>query len=488
MAHVRVIAAENSFSLSKKGSRQILNFWLLVDNLAYHKQLDVLWAGDDGQWQVLLARFQAPQGEGREYWQASLSVSGRSGCSLPGRIQFAVRLRCDGVDYWDNNAGANYTLPTSIGVHLFPGAPLHQLTLAQQIAQRQQYLPIQLAVDASLQALQVEIHWTTDHWRHHNRLRCHRRRSPAHANSQIWSTRLDVSKAFAVEYCLRIRTQQGVIWDNNDGRNYCLTRRPLSVLILNLHCYQEVEQTRKFKLIAKAIDEQAVDVVCFQEVAEYWNEGYGDWMSNSANIINQHLKKPMHLFWDWSHLGFDRYREGVAVLSRHPLSYTESRYVSDSHDAYSIHSRKVVMAQLELSFFGKLNVFSAHLSWWEDGFSQQFSRLSDWAASVRGDATTLLCGDFNIAAGSIGYQQVVSSGEYEDQYLAVNQQGLFQQIFRVNDAHWQNLLADDYRIDYVFMNKQAGLRARSAKVLFTDQDYGQVSDHCGYLLTFEPVS
>jgi maltose 6'-phosphate phosphatase len=307
-------------------------------------------------------------------------------------------------------------------------------------------------------------------------------------NSQLWSTRLDISQAFAIEYCVCIHGQSGLLWDNNGGQNFRLTRRPFSLMILNLHCYQESEQSRKFKQIAKAIDDHQVDVVCFQEVAEYWNDGHGDWASNSANLINQQLKHPMHLYWDWSHLGFDRYREGVAILSRHPSHQVQSRYVSDSHDTYSIHSRKVVMAQLDIPYFGNLNLFSAHLSWWEDGFSEQFRRLSDWAASLQGNATTLLCGDFNIAAGSVGYQLVVSDGQYEDQYLAVNHQGLFEQIFRVNDAHWRDLLSDDYRIDYVFMNKQASLRATTAKVLFTDQDYGSVSDHCGYLLTFEPAS
>lgn len=488
MAHIRVVAAENSLSRSKTGTRQILKVWLLVDNLAYHKQLDVLWAGDDGHWQTLVAHFQAERGDGREYWLASLSLSGRSGRGLPGPVRFAARLRCNGTEYWDNDEGANHHLPTGVGVRLFAAVPIHLLSLCAGLSDGQRFLPIQLAVDHALQASQVEIHWTSDHWQHRSVTRCHRRRAPAQAHSQLWSTRLDVGQAFAIEYCVCVLGKRGVSWDNNGGQNYRLSRRPLNLMILNLHCYQESDQARKFKQIARAIDDHQVDVVCFQEVAEHWNDGHGDWPSNSVNIINQHLKKPMHLYWDWSHRGFDRYREGVAILSRHPLYDTESRYVSDSHDAYSIHSRKVVMARLDLPYFGKLDVCSAHLSWWEDGFAAQFRHLSDWAARRRGDATTLLCGDFNIEAGSIGYQQVVSEGQYEDQYLAVNRQGLFEQIFRVNDAHWRDRLNDDYRIDYVFMNKQAALTVRSARVLFTDQDYGPVSDHCGYLFTFEPVA
>jgi maltose 6'-phosphate phosphatase len=82
---------------------------------------------------------------------------------------------------------------------------------------------------------------------------------------------------------------------------------------------------------------------------------------------------------------------------------------------------------------------------------------------------------------------VIDSHEYEDQFLAVNEHGIFDKIFRVNDAHWQDLLANDYRIDYIFMKKNSQLKAVSAKVIFTDQDYGRVSDHFGYLMTFESI-
>jgi hypothetical protein len=50
-------------------------------------------------------------------------------------------------------------------------------------------------------------------------------------------------------------------------------------------------------------------------------------------------------------------------------------------------------------------------------------------------------------------------------HLAVNKREVFDKIFKVNDAHWQDLLADDYRIDYIFMNKDSQIRATSARVI-----------------------
>ena len=38
------------------------------------------------------------------------------------------------------------------------------------------------------------------------------------------------------------------------------------------------------------------------------------------------------------------------------------------------------------------------------------------------------------------------------------------------------------------MNKPGELEVTSAEIIFTEQDYGRVSDHCGYLMTFEPMS
>ena len=81
----------------------------------------------------------------------------------------------------------------------------------------------------------------------------------------------------------------------------------------------------------------------------------------------------------------------------------------------------------------------------------------------------------------------MDSKNYDDQFLDIHEHGVFEKIFRVPDAYWQDLLVDDYRIDYIFMRKNSAIKVTSADVIFTDQDYGRVSDHCGYLMTFEPL-
>ena len=267
-------------------------------------------------------------------------------------------------------------------------------------------------------------------------------------------------------------------------------RRRLKILTLNLHCYQEENQDAKFSQIARAINDLDIDVVCLQEVGERWRNGSGDWASNAAKIIRDQLRQHYHLQTDWSHIGFDRYREGIAVLSRYDFLMKEASYVSSSHDVHSIDSRKVVMVQVNVPYMGLVNVFSAHLSWPSGGFFDQFERLRAWANQRHDDhvAATFLCGDFNIKAGSEGYQAIVRTGEYEDQYLAATCEELVRKNLptgsrRTSTASWPRMAAS------ILFSCKSAARCRPSppgNCSRTDDHYGRVSDHTGYWVEFEP--
>ncbi|MEQ1560154.1 MAG: endonuclease/exonuclease/phosphatase family protein [Methyloglobulus sp.] len=500
MPNIQLLYVANIISLKRKAAQQKLTFLMQVENLGLNKQVEIVWAGEDGVWQTLAARFHSNRGGSQELWFAEFNQTLTAKKALPGTIQFSLRYRVARIEYWDNNQGWNYVSEADSGIKVVGDNPVLNIGFADRLTDAQKSIPITVAANQSLATKKVIIYWTTDNWLHSYKTPCFLKKdhwqkstsstapNPNQFGIQIWTGSIKIRDAFRVQYCISCEGKEQTLWDNNGGHNYVISRKPLAVMILNLHCYQEDNQDYKLSQIAKAINEREADIVCLQEVAEHWNDGAGDWESNSAKIINDRLRKPYHIYTDWSHLGFDKYREGVAILSRLPLTGQESRYVSESHDAYSIHSRKVVMAQIQLPYLGLINLFSAHLSWIEDGFKEQFNRLSEWAESKQNDhvKATLLCGDFNIAAGSEGYSLVVDAHQYDDQFLAANSPGVFDKIFKVNDPHWQDYLADDYRIDFIFMHKASELAVKSGAVLFTDDDYGRVSDHCGYLMTFEP--
>ncbi|MGD0959582.1 MAG: endonuclease/exonuclease/phosphatase family protein [Methylomonas sp.] len=484
---IQLLTVENIIRPLKQGGQQSLIFHIKVVNLSYEKQVDVVWCGKDGEWRTLKAEFLHENADNQEYWLAKTRLKSKHIDRLPGDIRFALRLRCQDREFWDNNRQANFLSHANSGLQLNNAYLLLDISFIQKLDLEQQWLTVKIAVNASFKAAKVILHWSADSWRHIHHSPCRRQAKLSNQHAEIWTARIKIASAFRVCYALSAENRTQTIWDNNDGLNYTLSRTPLKVMILNLHCRQEEQQDDKFTLIAKAIDEQMADVVCLQEVSEFWNEGRGDWPSNAANIINQRLRQPFYLYTDWSHLGFDQYREGVAILSRFPLLNTQARYVSESHDAYSIHSRKVVMAQIHAPYMGNVNVYSVHLSWWEDGFSQQFIQLHEWVGSLSGGSdATMLCGDFNISAGSPGYWQVVNTHQYDDQYSVVNARNSPPGRHRVNDAHWRRSTADDGRIDYIFMPKNSPLQATYARILFTDADYGRVSDHVGFIMTFEP--
>jgi maltose 6'-phosphate phosphatase len=502
MNKIKLLYVENVITRKTAQTQQKLTFFMQAENISFAKRIDVLWEGEEGILQILPAQFHSMLGNNQEYWSATVTITLTEEQPLPGDIQFSLCYQVLDKKYWDNNNKQDYFSVADSGIKLTNQQIIQNIGFSNLLQDNIQTIAISVAIDKTFNATKVAIHWTIDNWKTTTKTYCNFRknywdktlssnaRNPNKYDIQLWTANIAHSKLSKLQYVISCENkQQKILWDNNHGHNYSFQQQQLKVLILNLHCYQETNQDEKFTRIAKIINELEIDIICLQEAAEYWRDGQGDWESNAAKIINDRLTKPFYIHYDWSHLGFDKYREGVAILSRYPLSHHEAQYVSDSHDKYNIHSRKVVKARVDIPNIGFINVFSAHLSWIEDGFREQFQRLRAWADNNKNDdiKATLLCGDFNITAGTAGYGLIVDSHEYEDQFLAVNKQGVFNKIFRVNDAHWKDLLADDYRIDYIFMSKNSELKATSAKVIFTDQEYGRVSDHFGYLITFESL-
>ncbi|MCL4205215.1 MAG: endonuclease/exonuclease/phosphatase family protein [Pirellulaceae bacterium] len=456
----------------------------LVRNLAYRKSVEVVWAGEDGAWRNLDAEYVGPSGESSEIWHARTTIPLTPESSLPGDIQFLLHYHVAGQDYWAPAGQQSYAIGADSGIRLADRLPLLHVDFAPNLHVGQQFYPITIAVRQDLHPEKVAIRWTTDHWdtvtdtpaflrhKHWHRAVGSHARNPNRYGCGQWISQLHLGHAYRVEYALCCLAKGRRYWDNNSGLNYLARHDRLKVMTLNLHCYQEDRQEEKFAQIAKAIRDLHIDVVCLQEVGEHWNDGTRELNSNAARIIRDQLGEHYSMHADWSHFGFGRYREGSAILSRYPILEAESKYVSASQDVHDIHARRVVMAQIDVPYFGVINVFSVHLSWWESGFQVQFENLRRWAESRETPdlAATLLCGDFNNAANTKGYELL--SKEYEDQFFRANAQYLSQ--------------IDDRRIDYLLMKKGGALNVKSAYRLFTSSDYGRVSDHEGYCAEFEP--
>jgi maltose 6'-phosphate phosphatase len=498
---LELLYVANLINRCGEGVRQDLTFRLLVQRLAYEKTVEVHWAGEDGVWRVLPAQWVCGLGPQRELWEARASFSATADHdALPGDIRFALRCGMAGLEFWDNNYGANYDINADSGIRLGGEHRLLHVDYRPQLDPAQNYLPISVAVRPPDAISRVFVRWSADRWRTVHETPCYFKRrhwgglvgssarNPNCYGNAVWITHLDIGGAGHVEYAIGCETAAGVIWDNNFGCNYAACRDRFRVLTLNLHCNQEEDQDAKLTLVARAIRELEVDIVCLQEVAEPWNDGLGRAEANTALLIRDRIGCPYHLHQDWSHLGFGRYREGCAVLSRHPFLHVDSGYMSLSRDPFSIHARRVVLARVAMPYLGPVNVFSSHLSWLSDGFREQFSRLRQWANEQHnGDtAATLLCGDFNIPANSEGYAIATREGNFVDQFLRGRLRQRHEEGAGPPPVGNERPDPADGRIDYLFAHRDSRLEAVSVRELFTETDYGRVSDHPGYLVEFEP--
>ena len=228
----------------------------------------------------------------------------------------------------------------------------------------------------------------------------------------------------------------------------------LRVMTLNLHTWQEPDQLRKFDTIASAIVSERIDIACFQEVGELWNDGRGDPATHAGRLIRAALPGEWHLFSDWSHIGFGRYREGVAILSRHPFAETSSSWISAETSPCTIHSRKAVRVRVLVPDASPLDVVSTHLSWPENGFFGQFARLSSWLASFPPPPLgTLVCGDFNLELSGPHFPALVRATDWEEQYLKATDPAAFRRIFRDGVPPPPG----DSRIDYLWLTPSSPL-------------------------------
>lgn len=494
MKTIRLLYAANLIHRSDGTVRQELDFQFFVKSRTYEKLVEVHWAGSDGYWHVLPATFLSVVSSFGEIWRAhaAFTVSPGQEHQLPGDLTFALHSRIGGRDDWDNNNGTNHQVSVDSGVRLADDITVKQTDFQPNIPEHHNFLPITVATRLGDQASQVFVRWSTDRWRTYSDTPCFFWRKHWHAmigsaahnpnayGTQIWVSHVAIADAFRVEYAIACETTAGTTWDNNFGQNYVARHAPLRVLTLNLHCNQEENQDAKLSLIAQVIRDHDIDVVCFQEVAEPWNDGHGDSSVNTAKTIRDRIGRPYHLHLDWSHQGFGQYRESCAILSRHEFVATDSCYVSNGRDVFDINTRKAVMVQIRVPYAGIVNVICAHLSWWDSGFCDQFMRLRQWIDSQQSTegVATLLCGDFNAAANSAGYALMTEHGDFVDQFLAGGRAG--------RNSAGRTMTISENRIDYVLLRRGDRLTAVDSRELFTDTTYGRVSDHPGYLVEFEP--
>ena len=269
----------------------------------------------------------------------------------------------------------------------------------------------------------------------------------------------------------------------------------MKFLTLNTHSWMEKDPEQKFQLLLQDILENSYDLICFQEINQEITSAQVEagalyqplpsaepiHQDHYIYLLVQELKKVgREYYWTWAynHIGYDRYHEGVGILSKNQIQAREI-LVSDVDDPTDYHTRRVAL--VETTVDGKdLAVASVHLSWWDKGFQEEWARFE--AVLKELNKPLLLAGDFNNPAGQEGYQAILASPlDLQDAYeVAKERSGSFTVPPEIDG--WKGN-SEPLRIDYVFTTKD--MQVENLQVVFDGKNSPQVSDHYGLQATLD---
>jgi maltose 6'-phosphate phosphatase len=257
----------------------------------------------------------------------------------------------------------------------------------------------------------------------------------------------------------------------------------MKLLTLNCHSWQEENQIEKIKTLAATIKEQSYDVIALQEVSQKMDSEQmidGLRVDNFVVVLLQELEKlgvtDYNFTWDFSHLGFEVYEEGLAVLTKPPIIKTHSFFITQSHDTDYWKTRKIVGATIQVNN-ELLSFYSCHLGWWgdeEEPYQTQVESLCN--AANREGTKYFLMGDFNNDANTRneGYDDLVSKGLHDTYHLALEKDS--GATVKGEIQGWDENKRD-LRIDLILASYP--FEIAKSKVVFNGENKPVVSDHYG---------
>lgn len=256
----------------------------------------------------------------------------------------------------------------------------------------------------------------------------------------------------------------------------------MKLLTLNCHSWQEENQLDKIKYIAKTIAENQYDVIALQEVSQHIDaETYKGNLKkdNFLVLLLEELKAlgaaEYDTLWDYAHIGYDVYEEGVCLLSKHPVVEKESFYVSNDTSTTNWKTRKVTGFTIE--YQEKLiDFYSCHLGWWHDTDEPFKTHIDNLYRKLPISRTAFIMGDFNNSAfiKDEGYDYVKSLGLYDTYELAEEKDDGITVKGKI--AGWEKN-KQDLRLDIIMTNHP--ISVKYSKVIFNGDYKDIVSDHYG---------
>ena len=275
----------------------------------------------------------------------------------------------------------------------------------------------------------------------------------------------------------------------------------MKLLTLNTHSLVEDNYSTKLDAFVSAIAEQRPDIIALQEVnqtiaetqAVVISEGYVPCVENIVIRKDNHVYKAAELlegagvkyYWTWLPLkkGYNKYDEGIALMSRSRIIETDVVRISETDDYNNWKTRKIIGIRTEAApdeWF-----FSVHYGWWDDldePFQNQWQKTAEYMKKY---SRVWLMGDFNSPAEvrNEGYDMINSGGWYDSYTLAKTRDNGIT-VGKVIDG-WRDKVSgtDGMRIDQIWCSQKAEIA--SSEVIFNGANKPVVSDHYGVVAEYE---
>lgn len=189
---------------SKYGISQY-NVYIQVDASSAANKAVYVHHTSDSDWVDTAATYFTSLDSNTEIWKANISGTNTG--------EYAIKYVGDGVTYWDNNDGNNYTLNNVLGT-------------ANVKAIRRMYSLSGYCIRAVVKNLSptktVTVRYTEDNWATYKDANLSYVSSTTGTNDELWTVTLDIDEdnSSSVQYCIRYDVNGQTYWDNNFGANY----------------------------------------------------------------------------------------------------------------------------------------------------------------------------------------------------------------------------------------------------------------------------
>lgn len=264
----------------------------------------------------------------------------------------------------------------------------------------------------------------------------------------------------------------------------------MKLLTLNTHSWLEDQQLIKIQQLATKIQEEHYQIVAFQEVNQLQLSGSPSasiQRDNLALILVNLLKEKglnYHYRWIPTHQSYQKFDEGLAILSLFPIVETVDILISPLSLTYHDYQRrralgiKIQLNQQAIWFY------SVHFSWWQSdpkiGFQYEWATFNQHLQESQSDSLIFLLGDFNNPANvtNQGYDLICSHDWHDSFTLAKNTYG--EATIEKSIAGWEGN-NQSIRIDYIFCSTPLSVQAST--ICFNNHNGPIISDHFGLQIT-----